>query len=94
MSSPQDFEVRVVQRLDAEAETSRARVLKGAQLGQIGVTGIALEGDLGVGVDIEQLLSAAQDPKHVLSGHERRRATAEEHAVYLLSIAPIAGQLA
>jgi len=83
VASAEHRQHRVVERLHAEAQAIGARRAEGLELGEIGVARVALDGDLGIGLDLEPLLECAQDHRDLFGAHQAGRAAAEEDAVHL-----------
>src|SRR5215471_5175056 len=85
MATSEQLQVGVVQRLDAKAQPIGARPTEGAELLEICVAGVALEGDLGVVVHSKRAPGVREDGLDVSRRHERRRTTTEENTVDLVT---------
>jgi hypothetical protein len=85
---------RVVEALDAEAEAIDAAGAEGAQRFEIGVAGIALQGDLGLRLDPEDPAGRLQQAPHLGRLHQAGRAAAEEDAVHALAEGGVLAELA
>src|SRR5438128_1668502 len=94
MPPPEQLQKRIIQTLNAKAESIGARTLKALELGEVGVAGVALQRDLRCRQDLERVPSGVEDARHLGRGHQARRPTAKEDAVDRFATALVQRQLA